>query len=237
MSTRTILFGRAPLLAVLLAAPARAEPESNVERDGTHAATPEALSKDGSSTPSAVEPSWRFEGAAYLYFLPESTDYVQPTLRADHHLLHLEARYGYEDLRTGSAWVGLNAGGGEHVWWELTPMFGSVFGRTNGVAAGYEGALGWWKLELYSEGEYLLDFASIEESFFFNWSELTLAPAEWFRFGVMAQRTRVFSSGRELERGLLASFSWHTAYLTLHVLNPDDAKPIVIAALGGCFAR
>ena len=37
MSTRAILLGRASLLAVLLAAPARAEPESNVERDGTHA--------------------------------------------------------------------------------------------------------------------------------------------------------------------------------------------------------
>ena len=51
------------------------------------------------------------------------------------------------------------------------------------------------------------------------------------------QRTRVLSSGRELERGLLAGFSWNTAYLTRQLLNPDDAKPIVIAAVGGSFVR
>jgi hypothetical protein len=237
MSMRAMTLGRVLLLVLMLAARARAEPEGDVERDGTHAPTPDVSSREGSSTPSSLEPSWRFEGAAYLYFLPESSDYVQPTLRADHQRLHLEARYNYEDRMTGSAWVGLNAGGGDHVWWEITPMFAAVFGRTNGVALGYEGALGWWKFELYSEGEYLLDWASIEDSFFFNWSEFTLAPAEWFRFGLMAQRTRVFSSGRELERGLLAGFSWATVYLTLHLLNPDDAKPIVIAALGGSFER
>jgi len=235
MSMRVVMVGRASLLAMLLAARARAEPTSDVGRDAPPTPAPEVASKEDSSEGPPAARSWRFEGAAYLYFLPDSSDYLQPTLRADHHLLHLEARYSYEDLRTGSAWVGLNAGGGEQVWWEITPMLGGVFGHTNGVAAGYEGALGWWRLELYSEGEYLLDFASAADSFFFNWSEFTLAPVEWFRFGLMAQRTRVFSSGRELERGLLAGFSWNTTYLTLHLLNPDDARPIVIAALGGSF--
>jgi hypothetical protein len=235
MSARARRLGRMTLLAALLAARARAEPESEVKLEGSNAPSPELPSPGDSSL--GREQNFFFEGAAYLYFLPAGTDYIQPTLRVDHHLLHLEARYSYEDLRTGSAWLGLNASGGEHVWWELTPIFGGVFGHTNGVAAGYEGTLGWWKLELYSEGEYLFDFASIEDSFFFNWSEFTLAPAEWFRFGVMAQRTRVFSSGRELERGLLAGVSWNTVYLTLHLLNPDDSKPIVIAALGGSFAR
>ena len=36
-------------------------------------------------------------------------------------------------------------------------MIGGVFGDTTGVAPGYKGSLSWWKLELYSEGEYVFD--------------------------------------------------------------------------------
>jgi hypothetical protein len=237
MNMRALGLGRIALIALLLSTPTRAEPVSDAKQTSAQGSTDDRGSTEGSPTHEKPEPNWRLAGAAYLYLLPESSDYVQPTLRADHFLLHLEARYAYEDRRTGSTWIGLNVAGGDRVSWEVRPMFGSVFGRTNGIAAGYEGALGWWKLELYSEGELLLDFSSAADSFFFNWSELTLAPIEWFRFGLMAQRTRLYSSGRELERGLLAGFSWKAVYLTLHVVNPDDARPIVIVALGGSVER
>jgi hypothetical protein len=36
-------------------------------------------------------------------------------------------------------------------------MLGGVFGKTNGIAPGYSGTLDWWKLRLYSEGEYVFD--------------------------------------------------------------------------------
>jgi hypothetical protein len=212
-------------MAAFVALPARAAPEQ-VE---SHAAA---------GTPSvAAEPDWRFAGAAYVYYVPESPVYVQPTFRVDHHVLHLEARYNYEDVFTGSAWAGVNAAGGDTVWWELTLMFGGVFGHTNGLAPGFEGAVGWWHFELYSEGEYVLDFASAADDFFFSWSELTFAPVPWFRFGLLTERTRIFSSGRVLERGLLAGFSWGPAELTLHVLNPDDSKPAFIVALSASFGH
>jgi hypothetical protein len=37
-----------------------------------------------------------------------SQNYVQPTIRADRGWLHLKARYNYEALDIGSAWVGYN---------------------------------------------------------------------------------------------------------------------------------
>ena len=87
-------------------------------------------------------------------------------------------------------------------------MLGGVFGDTTGIAPGYKGSLGWWKLELYSEGEYVFDTGSSSDSFFYNWSELTLAPVEWFRFGMVTQRTRVYKTDRDIQRGLLAGFSF-----------------------------
>ena len=74
---------------------------------------------------------------------PEEDIFVQPGFTADRDWLHLEARYNYEALDTGSAWVGYDFGGGEAVTWELTPMLGAVFGATDGIAPGYKGTLGW----------------------------------------------------------------------------------------------
>ena len=133
---------------------------------------------------------------------------MQPTFTADRGWLHLEARYNYEALDTGSAWVGYNFSGGEKLAWEFTPMLGGVFGDTTGIAPGYKGSLGWWKLELYSEGEYVFDTGSSSDSFFYNWSELTLAPVDWFRFGLVTQRTRVYKTDRDIQRGVLAGFSF-----------------------------
>ena len=187
------------------------------------------------SVPPALEletaDKWAFSASVYTYFVPDDRDYAQPTVTADHGWLHLEARYNYEALETGSVWVGCNFSGGEKLAWEITPMLGGVFGDTSGIAPGYKGSLSWWKLELYSEGEYVFDTGDSAGSFFYNWSELTLAPVDWFRFGLVTQRTRVYKTDREIQRGLLAGFSYKKVNLTTYVFNPDESKPTVVLAL------
>jgi hypothetical protein len=177
----------------------------------------------------AEDSAWSFTAAAYTYILPESDDYVQPTVSANRGRLHLEARYNYENLDTGSAWLGVNFGAGKTVEWELTPMFGGVFGETTGVAPGLKGSLSWRWLELYSE-KYVIDASDSADSFFYNWSELTLAPRDWWRFGLVTQRTRVYQSDREIERGPMVGFSVRRMNFTAYVFNPDDEKPRFVLA-------
>jgi len=134
-------------------------------------ATEFAASNTNNLAAGALEPDdgrWSFSASAYTYIVPDSRDYVQPTFTADRGWLHLEARYNYEGLDTGSAWVGYNFSGGEKLAWEIAPMLGGVFGDITGVAPGYKGSLSWWKLELYSEGEYVFDTANSSDSFFYN---------------------------------------------------------------------
>jgi hypothetical protein len=185
--------------------------------------------------PDADKETWSFSASAYTYFVPEDRNYVQPTFTADRGWLHLEARYNYEALDTGSLWVGYNFSGGDTLAWELTPMIGGVFGDTVGVAPAYKGSLSWSKLEFYSEGEYVFDTSSTSDSFFYNWSELTLAPAEWFRFGLVTQRTRVYKSDRDIQRGLLVGFSYKEASVSGYLFNPDDEKPTVVLAVALAF--
>ncbi len=87
-------------------------------------------------TKEADEKAWSFSATAYI--VPDFQEYVQPTFSADRGWLHLEARYNYENLETGSAWVGYNFSGGEKLEWEFTPMLGGVFGNTTGITPGYK---------------------------------------------------------------------------------------------------
>jgi hypothetical protein len=174
---------------------------------------------------------WSLSAAAFTFFVPEDGDYVQPVASADRDFLHLEARYNYEGSSTGSVWAGYNFSGGEELTWELTPMVAGVFGETDGVAAGYEGALGYWKVAFASEGEYVFDFADASGGFFYNWSELTLSPLEWFRFGFVVQRTRVYQTERDIQRGLLVGVANELAGVTTYVFNPDDPGAVWVVAL------
>ena len=106
-------------------------------------------------TRDADEKAWSFSASATTYIVPDFREYVQPTFTADRGWLHVETRCNYENLETGSVWVGYNFGGGKKLEWEFTPMLGGVFGNTTGVAPGYKLSVNYWKLEFSSEGEFV----------------------------------------------------------------------------------
>ena len=195
----------------------------------TAATTPPAAANQSDDT------AWSFSASAYTYVVPDSGNYVQPTFSTDRGWLHLEARYNYEALETGSVWVGYNFSGGETLEWEFRPMLGGVFGDITGIAPGYEGSLSWRRLELYSEGEAVFDTGNSSDSFFYNWSEVTFALADWFRFGLVTQRTRVYRSDREIQRGALVGFTYKKVDVSAYVFNPDDGTPTLVVAVGLSF--
>jgi hypothetical protein len=196
-------------------------------------------SKAASTTPALTkeedENAWSFSLSASTYIVPDDREYVQPTFTADRGWLHLEARSNYENLDTGSAWVGYNFSGGRKVEWEFTPMLGGVFGDTTGIAPGYKGSVSWWKLTLSSEGEFVFDTRDSEGSFFYMWSELSISPVEWFRFGLVGQRTRAYQTDVDIQRGLLVGFSGRKLDVTVYVFNLDQGKPTYVFAVGLSF--
>jgi hypothetical protein len=198
----------------------------------TNSSAAELTKQSPSRTDSANDKTWSFSAQVYGYLVPESRDYVQPTFNSDYGWLHLEAKYNYESLETGSVWVGYNFSGGEKLAWELTPMLGGVFGNTAGIAPGFKGSLIWWKLELYSEGEFVVDTRDSSQSYFYDWSELALSPVHWFRFGLVTERTRAYKTDRELQRGFLVGFLYKQVSFTTYIFNPDDSKPTIVLAVG-----
>jgi hypothetical protein len=183
----------------------------------------------------AATGEWSFSAAAYVYVVPGGRDYVQPTFTADRKWLHLEARYNYEDLDTGSAWIGYNFGAGERVTLQGTLMLGGVFGKTTGIAPGYKLSLSYRRFALYAEGEYVFDTGDSSASFFYSWSELTYSPVDWFRFGLAAQRTQAYRTDVDIQSGLLLGIMYKRVDFTSYVFNLGRDAPTLVFSMAVRF--
>lgn len=179
--------------------------------------------------------SWSFSATVDGYVVPHAEFYLSPTFAADRGWLHIEVRYNYEDQRTGSVWGGYNFSFGQKLRLDITPMIGGVFGDTTGIAPGFELSLSYHKITLSSNGEYVFDTRNRNESFFYSWPELTYSPMDWFRVGLVAQRTKAYQTNLDVQRGFLIGISRKKLNLTTYILNPGWAKPTLVFELGFDF--
>lgn len=185
--------------------------------------------------PAAKPPPWEFNASIYGYFPPEDLHYAQPTVMANDGALHLETRYNYEALKSGSAWVGWNLSAGDELTLDATLMAGGVFGDLRGVAPGYELTLSYGQFELYSEGEYVIDTDDSSGNFFYNWAQLGWSPWQWLTVGLASQRTRVYHTGLDVQRGFFVGFAYKSLTLNVYVFNPGWETPTVVGSLAVSF--
>lgn len=174
---------------------------------------------------------WKFSAEADFYFTDPFN--FLPIFIANKENLHLEARYNYEDLKTFSGWVGYNFFGRDEFEYFITPIIGAAVGRTNGIAPGLEFSFGLSGFELYSESEYLFDFESKENNFFYNWTDLTYSPLDWLWFGLSGQRTGLYQTKLDIERGVLLGGSYKNFECTgyfFNVFTDDDFFMFALAA-------
>jgi len=176
---------------------------------------------------------WQFSLSTYTFLAQHARDYTNPIFTADRDWLHLEARYNYEDLKTGSVWLGYNLSTGNKVTFELTPMLGGVFGEITGIAPGYTITVDYKTLEFSMQGEYFCDVGTSSNNFFYTWSELSDSPVEWFRIGVAVQRTQASSSNSDFQLGPLIGFKYKDIALTTYWLGggSDEAKFVFAATV------
>jgi hypothetical protein len=183
----------------------------------------------GSEAPQA--PAWSGSASASWYLLPDESDYLLPIVMARRDRVHLEARYNYEDRDTASVLAGWLFSAGEQVEFEATPMLGAAFGGTDGVAAACTIAIGWKRLALYSENEYLAVPSDHDADFYYNWTELTVEAIDRLRVGIVTQRTRTFATDRELERGILAGATLGRFAVTGSWFEPWSGEAYGVVAL------
>jgi len=200
-------------------------------------AAPAALRAQASASapPADAETAWEFGLSGALYVLPDDEDFVQPTFRADRGRLHLETRYNYEDRDSVSFFAGANFELGDKLKLALTPMLGGLVGHTDGIIPALEANLSAGIFEAYAEAEYVFDLGDSSSNYFYMWSELSLWPTEWLRAGMVTQRTRVYKTERDIQRGLLVGFTYKKLDGTVYFFNPGSDDHFTVVSLGVSF--
>jgi len=193
-----------------------------------------SIASQAQDADSVTSKPWSFNANLNFYFIPDDF-FVLPVIKADREWLHLEGRYNYEDRETFSAWVGYNFSGGKKLQFTITPMVGAAFGLTQGITTGIESIFSIGRFELYTESEYLIDPNDNENNFYYNWSDLTYSPTDWLWFGISGQRTKVYQTELEIQRGLLigAGLKWWEVTTYFYNVGSDDA--FVILTLSAYF--
>ena len=172
------------------------------------------------ATGETEETKWEYSLSIATYLAQHARDYANPNFTADRDWLHLEARYQYEAVKTGSLWLGYNFSFGEKLAVEATPMIGGVFGDITGIAPGYAISASYKSIEFFTQGEYFFDAAIHAGDFLYTWSELSFAPADWLRVGLVVDRTKALGSSIDIRRGPLIGFKYKKVDLTTYWLRP-----------------
>jgi hypothetical protein len=175
------------------------------------------------AAPLAASDAWSLGASAFLFLPPDDDAYISPIVTADRATLHLEALQ-HKDLETASLFAGWNLESGDDVVVALTPMAGLVFGNTDGVVPGVEAGVAWRAFELYTEAEYVIAFDDDADDFLYAWVETTGAVATWLRLGLAGQRTRVYDTGLEMQRGLMAAVAHGAMSAGAYWFNPDRSE-------------
>ena len=189
----------------------------------------------GSADVKAASHPWAYSITVDGYAVPDGQSYVNPTVTADRGWLHLEGRYNYENLRTGSLWVGYNWSAGKKWALSVTPMIGGVFGRSTGVAPGAEASLTYKKIEVSIANEYLFDTSNSDGSFYYSWPQLTYSPLDWLRMGLVAQHTKAYQTKLGIQRGVFVGFSHKKWEFTAYEFNAGWSDPTLVLELGASF--
>jgi hypothetical protein len=175
--------------------------------------------------------AWGLSFSAMNYLLPKDPDILMFVGTADRNQLHLEARYNYEGVKVGSAFVGWNFTGGQTVEFKAIPMAGVAFGRTTGFIPALKLSVGYGIADFYAEEEYVYDLKDTEGNFFYSWLELGFTPMDMIRAGGVAQRTRIVRTPLDLDRGIFAQYNRAPAIVSLYVFNLFTESWFLVAGL------
>jgi len=62
-----------------------------------------------------------------------------------------------------------------------------------------------------------------------------VAPADWCRLGLVVQRTRLYQTDFDIQRGFFLGFSYKRADVTAYVLNPGTSEATFVLGLAVGF--
>jgi hypothetical protein len=177
--------------------------------------------------------SWTFDASAFVFDPPRDEAFVSPILAADRGALHLEARWNYEDLNTGSVFIGRTIEFDGGVVGHVVPVIGFVVGATDGIAPGMNLEIGWRRFSFTSETEIVLDLHDADANFLYTWLEGTFDTFGGLSLGFAGQRSKPVDTALDVQRGPMVSFARGPGWLGFYWFNPDRTDDETLVLAGG----
>ncbi len=193
-----------------------------------------ALLVSGSALAKEAE-TWSFAATGYWNDPREAETqaYASGTVTADRGALHLEGRANYEAIHAQSAFVGWTfSWAGETLKLDATPLVGGVTGAARGPIAGLEATITAGKFDYYIEAEHVNERKEGVSSYNYAWTELGWRASDAVRIGIAAQRTRIYGSEREIQRGPLVQVTAGKATFSAYWFNPGESAQVIIVSAG-----
>lgn len=198
--------------------------DTTLVADSSLAIADTSWAAEAADTSSFAESPWAASASLTTYFGSTVDVYVVPDLWIEYHGLHLEGRYNYEDLHTGSVFLGWHFGwGDQNTGLDLTPMAGWVTGRTEGFAPALllDGRLG--RFQLYNEFEYV--FPKDDEGFVYDRTDLIYQLSAPLFMGLVGEHT-LSGSEREFVPGILVGAGSSRFATTFYLFRPGSHDAI-----------
>jgi hypothetical protein len=133
---------------------------------------------------------------------------------------YAEGRYNYEELNTGSFYLGRSFEGGKKWEYSITPMLGLVFGRYKGFSAATNTDIDYGRFNFSGQLQYTINKNDRKENFFYNWSELSYRFFEKLYGGTSIQQTVLYKGRMSTEAGLLLGYSSGKITVPVYLFNP-----------------
>jgi hypothetical protein len=156
----------------------------------------------------------------YYYMQPRSMGFIVPKISYQGTKgWYAEARYNYEEIKTGSAHFGKKFSFGNKSNFQVTPLVGVCFGALNGASVGSFVEFSFNRFDFFSEPQYVHSFKDSSASYFYSWSEALYNFSSSFYGGFALQQTKVLSQSNFFEPGLVGGCSIKNFDIPLYCFN------------------
>ncbi len=133
---------------------------------------------------------------------------------------YTEARYNYEELRTGSVYMGKSFSKEGNISYTVTPMGGIVFGDFNGGSIALNFDAEYKKYFFSMQTQYTISKDDASKNFYFNWSEVGINATDWLFTGISSQFTKLKNQQSSPEFGVLVGLSIGKLSIPVYIFNP-----------------
>jgi hypothetical protein len=143
---------------------------------------------------------------------------------------YVEARYNYEELQSGSIYVGKKFSKDFGSFYtSVTPVIGGIAGKFMGGSTGMNLQMEFGNFFFFSQSQFTFTPKSRGNNFIFSWSELAIEPVSWVFFGASVQYTNDLRSGKKMvEEGVVVGFNFRKWTFPFYGFNLGDEHPYFI---------